>query len=104
MLAQHLSDDPSFITRFQREGKIQAGIDHPHIVTVFDSGKTDRGFFIAMRLVRGPNLKDLIVARELDAGRSLRILTPAAGALDAAHPGRPDPPRHQAAEHPGRRP
>ena len=85
VLAQHLSDDPSFITRFQREGKIQAGIDHPHIVTVFDSGKTDRGFFIAMRLVRGPNLKDLIVARELDAGRSLRILTPAAGALDAAH-------------------
>ena len=85
VLAQHLSDDPSFITRFQREGRIQAGIDHPHIVTVFDSGKTERGFFIAMRLVRGPNLKDLIVARELDAGRALRILTPVADALDAAH-------------------
>src|SRR4051794_3424502 len=85
VLAPHLTDDQSFITRFQREGKIQAGIDHPHIVTVFDSGKTERGFFIAMRLVRGPNLKDLIVARELDAGRALRILTPVADALDAAH-------------------
>ncbi|HEY1357463.1 MAG TPA: protein kinase [Thermoleophilaceae bacterium] len=85
VLAPHLTDDQSFITRFQREGKIQAGIDHPHIVTVFDSGKTDRGFFIAMRLVRGPNLKDLIVARELDAGRALRILTPIGDALDAAH-------------------
>ena len=30
VLAPHLSDDPSFITRFQREGRIQAGIDHPH--------------------------------------------------------------------------
>src|SRR4051812_9640442 len=85
VLAPHLTDDQSFITRFQREGKIQAGIDHPHIVTVFDSGKTDHGFFIAMRLVRGPNLKDLIVARELDAGRALRILSPVAEALDAAH-------------------
>ncbi|MFL5868716.1 MAG: protein kinase domain-containing protein [Thermoleophilaceae bacterium] len=85
VLAAHLSDDPSFITRFQREGKIQAGIDHPHIVTVYDSGQSDRGFFIAMRLVRGPNLKDLIVARELDAGRTLRIVTPVAEALDAAH-------------------
>jgi serine/threonine protein kinase len=85
VLAAHLSDDPSFITRFQREGRIQAGIDHPHIVTVYDSGQTERGFFIAMRLVRGPNLKDLIVARELDAGRTLRIVTPAAEALDAAH-------------------
>jgi hypothetical protein len=85
VLAPHLSDDPSFITRFQREGRIQAGIDHPHIVTVYDSGQTERGFFIAMRLVRGPNLKDLIVARELDAGRALRILTPVAEALDAAH-------------------
>src|SRR6266480_5035870 len=85
VLAAHLSDDPSFITRFQREGKIQAGIDHPHIVTVYDSGQSDRGFFIALRLLRGPNLTDLIVARELHAGRTLRILTPVAEALDAAH-------------------
>src|SRR4051794_2657154 len=85
VLAPHLTDDQSFITRFQREGKIQAGIDHPHIVTVFDSGKTEHGFFIAMRLVRGPNHKGLTVARELDAGRALRILTPVADALDAAH-------------------
>jgi serine/threonine-protein kinase len=85
VLAAHLSDDIAFQQRFRREGQIQAGIDHPHIVTVFDSGQTEHGFFIAMRLVRGPNLKDLIVARQLDAGRTLRILTPVAEALDTAH-------------------
>ena len=69
VLAPHLTEDITFIQRFQREGQIQAKIDHPHIVTVFDSGKTDAGFFIAMRLVRGPNLKDMIVSRELDPGR-----------------------------------
>jgi serine/threonine protein kinase len=85
VLAVHLSDDILFQQRFRREGQIQAGIDHPHIVTVFDSGQTEHGFFIAMRLVRGPTLKDLIVSRQLDAGRTLRILTPVAEALDTAH-------------------
>jgi len=85
VLAAHLTDDLAFQTRFKREGQIQAGIDHPHIVTVFDSGQTEHGFFIAMRLVRGPTLKDLIISRQLDAGRALRILTPVAEALDTAH-------------------
>src|SRR3954452_20380734 len=40
---------------------------------------------MAMRLVRGPNLKDMILSRELDAGRSPRILRPIADALDTAH-------------------
>ena len=85
VLAAHLTEDIMFQQRFRREGQIQAGIDHPHIVTVFDSGQTEHGFFIAMRLVRGPTLKDLIVSRQLDAGRTLRILTPVAEALDTAH-------------------
>jgi serine/threonine-protein kinase len=85
VLAAHLSEDLGFQERFRREGQIQAAIDHAHIVTVYDSGQTEHGFFIAMRLVRGPNLKDMIVARELDAGRTIRILTPIAEALDMAH-------------------
>jgi Protein kinase domain len=85
LLAAHLSDDVAFQQRFRREGQIQAAIDHPHIVTVYDSGQSEHGFFIAMRLVRGVNLKDLIVARQLDAGRTLRIVTPVAEALDVAH-------------------
>src|SRR3954462_9887454 len=86
LLAQNLSDDPAFRERFRREGLLQAAIDHPNIVTVYEAGNTDEGLFLAMRLVRGPNLKDLILARELDAGRTLRILTPIADALAVAHP------------------
>ena len=85
LLASHLTEDVTFVERFRREGQIQAAIDHPNIVTVFDSGQTEEGFFIAMRLVRGPNLKDMIVSRELDPGRTMRILGPVAGALDTAH-------------------
>ena len=85
VLAPHLSDDVLFRERFRREGQLQANIDHPHIVTVYEAGDSDEGVFIAMRLIRGPNLKDMIVSRELDPGRTIRILTPIAEALDTAH-------------------
>jgi hypothetical protein len=85
LLAANLGDDPAFRERFRREGLLQAQIDHPNIVTVYEAGDADVGLFLAMRLVRGPNLKDMIISRELDAGRTLRILTPVADALDAAH-------------------
>jgi hypothetical protein len=85
ILSPELSTDISFRQRFRREGEIQAAIDHPHIVTVFEAGEIDAGLFIAMRLVRGPTLKDMIIGRELEAGRTLRILYPIADALDTAH-------------------
>ena len=85
LLATHLGEDTQFRERFRREALIQAAIEHPHIVTIYEAGDADQGLFMAMRLVRGPNLKDMIVSRELDAGRTLRILAPVADALDAAH-------------------
>ena len=60
-------------------------MDHPNIVTVHEAGESDYGLFIAMELIRGATLKDLIVGRELDAGRTLSILTQVADALDSAH-------------------
>src|SRR2546423_298376 len=71
LLAAHLSDDPVFRERFRREGVLQARLDHPHIVTVHEAGETEYGLFLAMRMIRGPRLKDLIVTGELDARRTL---------------------------------
>ncbi len=85
ILSSDLGDDEGFRERFRREGLLQAAIDHPHIVTVYDTGETEHGLFLAMRMVRGPTLKDMILGRELDPGRSLRILTQVAEALDTAH-------------------
>jgi serine/threonine protein kinase len=85
ILALTSGADPAFRKRFEREGRIQAAIDHPHIVTVFESGEWEDGLFIAMRLVRGQNLKEMTIAGGLEARRALRVLTPIAHALDAAH-------------------
>ena len=85
LLTADLSADPAFRERFRREGLLQAALDHPHIVTVYEAGETDNRLFLAMRMVEGPTLKDLILRRELDDRRALRLLTQVAEALDAAH-------------------
>ena len=38
LLAEHLADDPTFVSRFQREAQAAARLIHPNIVQVFDSG------------------------------------------------------------------
>ncbi len=85
LLTAELSADPGFRERFRREGLLQAALDHPHIVTVYEAGQADERLFLAMRMVEGPTLKELIVRRELDDRRALRLLTQVAEALDAAH-------------------
>ncbi len=85
VLATHLTTDEAFRERFRREGLIQAAIDHPHIVTVFEAGESEHGLFLAMRLIRGKNLRQLIREGSLDAGRTIQILTQVADALDTAH-------------------
>ncbi len=85
VLAAEFSEDPAFRERFRREGQLQAAIDHPHIVTVYEAGETEHGLFLAMRVVKGPTLKDLILGKQLEEGRALSVLTQVADALDAAH-------------------
>lgn len=85
LLAQELSDDQGFRTRFEREGQLQAALDHRHIVPVYEAGQTEHGLFLAMRLINGPTLKQLIQNGQLDTRRTLRILAQVANALDEAH-------------------
>lgn len=85
LLDAHFGDDPSFRARFEREGKVQAALDHDHIVTVYQAGRSEQGLFLAMRLIAGPTLKQLILEGELDPRRTVRLLAQVALALDAAH-------------------
>ena len=85
LLAPNLGDDPGFRARFEREGQVQAGLDHDHIVPVYEAGQSEYGLFLAMRLISGPTLKHLILDGELDPRRTVRLLAQVANALDAAH-------------------
>ena len=71
--------------RLRGEGRAQAALDHPHVVTVYDSGESEHGLYLAMQLVDGPSLAALLRERRVDARRALALLAQVADALDAAH-------------------
>jgi serine/threonine protein kinase len=85
VLSDQLTADDVFRERFRREGKHLAAFEHPNIVPVHDCGEQDGLLYIAMRLVEGTNLAELIIRRELNAENTIDILGPIANALDAAH-------------------
>ena len=64
ILRSDLAKDPSFVARFRKEAKAAAGLNHPGIVAVYDSGE-DPAPYIVMELVNGETLREHI--RELKA-------------------------------------
>jgi len=72
--------------RFLREIKFAAGLTHPHILPVFDSGEADGLLFYVMPSMEGQSLRErLDRERQLPLGEALRITREVASALDYAH-------------------
>jgi serine/threonine protein kinase len=86
VLAPHLGEDEAFRQRFIRESRAAAGVDHPHIIPVFEAGESGDVLFIAMRYVSHGDVRSLLdVEGRLSAPRTLEIASQVASALDAAH-------------------
>src|SRR5438093_9474928 len=72
--------------RFQREIRFAARLQHPHILTVLDSGEAGGRLWFTMPFVEGESLRDRLRRdRQLPVDDALRIATEAARALDYAH-------------------
>jgi serine/threonine-protein kinase len=88
LLAEHLADDPTFVSRFRREALAAARLVHPNIVQVFDFG-FDSGHhqhFIVMEHVSGESCAELLRDRgHLSVEQALSIVTQACRGLDYAH-------------------
>ncbi len=86
ILAPSLAADEAFRQRFIRESRAAAAVDHPHIIPVFDAGEANGVLFIAMRFVRGRDVRTLLDnIGPLPPARAVEIVDQVASALDAAH-------------------
>src|SRR5690349_1961358 len=63
LLGSRFAEDDDFRERFKREAQAAAGLAHPNIVGIFDRGEWDGTPYIAMELVDGRTLKDLVRER-----------------------------------------
>ena len=81
-----LATDDVFVERFRAEARSAARLSHPNVVAVFDQGEDDGEVFLAMELVEGKTLRDVIHEEApLTAREALAILEPILLALRAAH-------------------
>ena len=84
LLAPGLGGD--FRTRFVRESQLAASLSHPNIVTVYDAGEEEGALWIAMQLIIGTDLRQILRDEgRRDPDEVVSIARQVASALDAAH-------------------
>jgi serine/threonine protein kinase len=86
LLAPELARDESFRRRFATESKVAASLDHPNVIPIYHAGEFDGVLYLAMRLVRGEDLRmRLQRTGRLEPGAAARLVAQVGSALDAAH-------------------
>jgi tetratricopeptide (TPR) repeat protein len=86
VLPEGLRGNPNALKNFLREAKAAAQLNHPNIVTVYDAGESEHGFYMAMELVEGTTLKEILRQRgAVSANAAVYILRQMASALQYAH-------------------
>jgi TonB family protein len=86
----HLADNEGFITMFADEAKLAAQLNHPNIVHIYDLGKIEGGYFIAMEHVEGRDLRAILdsardLSMPLPVPLAIYVASKVASALDYAH-------------------
>ena len=85
VLPEAYSSDGESLRRFEKEARAASALNHPNVVTVYDVGRDGPVSFIAMELVEGRNLADLLSGGPLPLRKALEIGGQIADGLAAAH-------------------
>ncbi len=85
VLPAGLSSDPERLKRFEKEARSASALNHPNLVTIYDIGESGGTSFIAMELVDGSTLRDLLAGGALPTKRALAIAAQVADGLAKAH-------------------
>ncbi|MEP6296588.1 MAG: Stk1 family PASTA domain-containing Ser/Thr kinase, partial [Ilumatobacter sp.] len=86
VLFPEFATDDNFVERFRREAQSAANLSHPNIVNVYDWGKYEGTYFIAMEEVQGRTLADVLKTNgQLTSKQAAEIASEVAAALGFAH-------------------
>ena len=86
VLGERYAEDAQFVERFQREARAAAGLNHPNIVQVYDHGRANGSYYIAMEYLEGPTLDEAIAEEgHLPARRAIDLTLQILAALRFAH-------------------
>ena len=85
ILPDAFARDTDRLARFEREARVVAALNHPHVVTIFSIEEHDGVRFMTMELVEGPTLAQVIAGGALAPARFFDIAIALADALSAAH-------------------
>ncbi|MBI2683401.1 MAG: serine/threonine-protein kinase [Acidobacteriales bacterium] len=85
VLPSHLSSNPDFKARFDREAKAISGLQHPNICVLHDVGSQDSVDFLVMEYLEGETLAARLDRKPLAQDEVLKIGIEIADALDKAH-------------------
>lgn len=80
-----LLEEPGFTERFEREARLIAKLEHPHIVPLYNYGIDDGVPWMSLRLVRGGHFGERIERGPMNRETGLAYFTMMADALDHAH-------------------
>ncbi|MFQ5407981.1 MAG: protein kinase [Anaerolineales bacterium] len=80
-----ITEDDTFIGRFEREARVVARLEHPNIVPVYDFAEHDGRPYLVMKLIDGETLKERLGRGPLSPDEGLRIVEAVGSALAFAH-------------------
>lgn len=85
VMHQSFMQDASFLSRFEREARIVARLEHPNIVPVYDYDEYNGAPYLVMKFVEGKTLKDVMSAEPLSLEEIMLVMPKIADALTYAH-------------------
>ena len=95
LLHESFVRDADFLERFEREARIVARLEHPHIVPIYDYDEHNGVPYFVMKYIDGGTLKRRLIKRGITLDEILSTMTPLAAALTYAHEHGRAPSRYQ---------
>ncbi len=85
VLPESLSQDPERLARFEREARVLASVNHPHIASIYGMEESTDIKALVLELVEGPTLQDRFESGPVPVDEAIPIARQIAEALEAAH-------------------